>query len=250
MGSSVRNSTVCSCSISCRRAPRRLCKEKSSCGRFATPQSTVVQSKSQSSRLSTLDWRGSLTAAVGSPGWNAVGIQMHCRTECPVHRNDNDRPESRSLQRSCELGVITSFTVLESQFPVTRPTSWASCRPPPLCGSYPRRMDGCHRRLSLHRATPLPAAVSSFPHCCRPPLSPPMAAAAPAARRPLAAAAPAARPPLAAAVAAPGCHRRRHQPPPPSPRPAATGARSCRRRRHLPPPPLPAAAATTNCYRR
>ena len=88
-------------------------------------------------------------------------------------------------------------------------------------GSYPRRMDGCHRRLSLHRATPPPAAVAFFPHCCRPPLSLPLAAAAPAARPPLAAAASAARPPLAAAVAAPGCHRRRHQPPAGGPPPAA-----------------------------
>ena len=175
---------------------------------------------------------------------------MHCRTESPVHGNDNERPENRSLQRSCELGVITSFTVLESHFPVTRPTSWASCRPPPLYGSYPRRMDGCHPRLSLHRATPPPAAVAFFPHCCRPPLSLPLAAAASAARPPLAAAAPAARPPLAAAVAAPGCHRRRHQPPAPSPRPAAIISRSCRCRRHLPQPPLSAAAATLNSYHR
>ena len=71
------------CSISCRRAPRRLCKVESSCGPFATPQSTVVQSKSQSSRLSTLDWRGSLTAAVGPP-----------RMECG--RDSNALPDGKS----------------------------------------------------------------------------------------------------------------------------------------------------------
>ena len=69
--------------ISCRRAPRRLCKEKSSCGPFATPQSTVVQSKSQSSLLSTLDWRGSLTAAVDPP-----------RMECC--RDSNALPDGKS----------------------------------------------------------------------------------------------------------------------------------------------------------
>ena len=50
------------CSISSRRAPRRLRKESSSCGPSAAPQSTTVARKSQSGRLSSLNWRGSLAA--------------------------------------------------------------------------------------------------------------------------------------------------------------------------------------------
>jgi len=61
---------------------------------------------------------------------------MHCQTESPAHDIDNETPESRSLQRFRELGIITSFTALESHFPVTGTTSWPSCQPPPLYGSY------------------------------------------------------------------------------------------------------------------
>jgi len=43
--------------------------------------------------------------------------------------NDNEKPQDRLLQPSGELGVITSFTVLESQFTDAGPTSWALCRP-------------------------------------------------------------------------------------------------------------------------
>jgi len=170
-------------------------------------------------------------------------LQMHGRTESLVHGNDNKRPENRSLQRSCELGVITSFTVLESQFPVTRPTSWASFRPPPLYGGYAPRINGCHRRLSLHRATPPPAAVATFLHCSRLRLSPPLAAAAPAARRPwLPLQRRRGRPwlpltPLpAATAAATSRHRRRHGPLQFFPGLAAAAV-TCRSRPFQPPPP-------------
>ena len=84
---------------------------------------------------------------------------MHCRTESPVHGNDNERPENRSLQHSCELGVITSFTVLESHFPVTRPNSWASSSArTTICVEAPPRGVEANRRSKSVIGSPVRGA--------------------------------------------------------------------------------------------
>ena len=133
---------------------------------------------------------------------------MHCRTESPAQGNGNERLENRSLQRSRELGIITSFTVLESHFPVTG--GHHAGRPRCMGAIYPRRMGGCRRRLPLHRAAPAPAAVASLPHCYRPPLPPSPAAAAPGCSSPRGAAAPALRETFAGypAFLAPGSRKK------------------------------------------
>ena len=178
-----------------------------------------------------------------------VGIQIQGLTESPARGNDTQRLENRSLQRPCELGIITSFTVLEPHFRVTCPTGCAYC---PLFGSYPRRVYVCRRPRSGCRCTSLPppqrlppspaAAVPRFQFRWLPPpprrgrsrLPPPPALGNTGCRR---------RPPLATLVTAPG--RRRPQLLPP--RPAAPGRRRAWRR---PSPPLSAAAALPAYHRR